>query len=115
MWRVVAIPYGKFGSIPLVKTSKLSKRSLDHKPRTEQVMLCYLSHADRRKARPLQGIKSADLFTNSPGQVTSLRTMWKLCRMFPTKLLEVDVADTIEKTFPGWLTFLNLSANCDSV
>ena len=101
---------GTFGSIPLIpSTSRHSRRSISNLGIKNSINPCYLSLADRRKARSLQGINPTELFSADSGYIGDLRSTWRMCRMFPTKLLEADVDDTMSM-FPGWFTFFSLTS-----
>jgi len=90
---------GKFGFIPKVTTGRKTPRTLSSTNMTE-IEPRYLHLSDRRRARSLEGVDLNLLFPEADTFLPDLCLVWQLCRMSPTKLLEVEIDQC-----PGWSGF----------
>lgn len=89
----------EFGDIPALSTTKLGRRSLVAST-SSGITPHYLCLPDRRKARSLENVSPTDIFNGGNPYFHQMTMAWQLCRMAPTKLLELHIQST-----PSWTMF----------
>ena len=91
---------GKVGFVPKITTGRGTPRTLssagmpEFKPQ-------YLHLSDRRRARSMEGVDIHVLFKKADPFLPDLCLAWQLCRLCPTKLLELEIDQC-----PGWSYFV---------